>query len=166
MKTHQIRLGMNEKNKIVHVVCSSRNGEETVNILNAVSQLAIAQNHHGFVTEIWYVREAGRPFPIEILENIRIREFRQRRGDIDKELKDAILDEMDPVVFNLHGRFIYTNFLLSEIFGLLDVPFVFTPHGTYEPDGRQIDRWRKKLYFKLIEKKIIQRSGNIAHDHF
>ena len=157
---------MNGKNKIIHVFCCSRNREETINILNAVCLLASAQHRQGLITELWYVCEAGRPFPIDVPEGLKIRTFRHRRGDLDKDLKDAVLAEMEPVVFNLHGRFIYTNFLLSEIFGLLDVSFVFTPHGTYGPDGKQLERWRKKLYFKLIEKKIIRRSGNMAHDHF
>ena len=51
--------------------------------------------------------------------------------------------------------------LIHWLCQLQKIPYVMTPHGMLEPWALSYKAWKKQLYFKLIEKQILEKSSAI-----
>ena len=151
---------MDKKNRIIHIICGKTNSKKRNQITEIVHRLAAGQTELGYQAEIWCITDI---FTKQTKDSdaFRCLEFKLKKRGLDDKLKEAILSEMEPVVFHLHGGFIFTYYLLSEVFELLDIPFIFTPYESYDPDGKDLKGWSKKFYFRLFEKKVIIRAGSV-----
>jgi len=151
---------MDKKNKIIHIICGKADSEKLKQIAEIVHRLAAGQAELGYQPEIWCITDT---FTEQTQDSsvFKCLEFKLKKRGLDDELKEAILSEMEPVIFHLHGGFIFTYYMLSEVFGLLDIPFIFTPYESYDPDGKNLKGWGRKFYFRLFEKKVINRAGNV-----
>ena len=142
--------------EIIHVVPGKPNPSSTNGVNRVVNELATQQINNGEKVRLWgitrYPRHdyPGRCYPTHL--------FRAAKHafQLDKTLLQAIdaLDK-DTVVLHLHGGFIPAFYTLSKALRERGVPYVLTPHGSYNTIALQRSAWRKKLYFRFFERQVL-----------
>lgn len=57
---------------------------------------------------------------------------------------------------HLHGAFILEFFKITNLLTKQGIPYVFTPHGSFAEAAMKKNKWMKKVYFQLLEKRLIK----------
>jgi glycosyltransferase involved in cell wall biosynthesis len=57
--------------------------------------------------------------------------------------------------FHLHGGFLSDMYAAAMLLKKNNIPFVFTPHGSYNIIAMQRSWFRKKIYFALFERRLL-----------
>jgi len=144
--------------QIIHVLPGrSDNGRNLV-----VNNLATQQTRAGHQTRLWsitkYTRHDLPPKPFLT------RLFRAHHNSftLDRQLL-AALDTIAPdTVFHLHGAFVPVLYSLGMALSRRRIPFVLSGHGEYNTVAmQQHNSWRRKLYFHLYERKLLQAAQTI-----
>ncbi len=64
-------------------------------------------------------------------------------------------------LIHLHSLWLYPNIAVHRAACKYKVPYIIRPAGSLEPWALGFSAWKKRLYFALIEKKIINRAAAI-----
>lgn len=65
-------------------------------------------------------------------------------------------------IFHLHGCWIYPNYLVYKLSKKYGAPYIFRPAGALLEQAIKSNRkWTKKIYFHLLEKKILSQATRI-----
>lgn len=124
--------------EIIHVVRGKANPSRMNGVNRVVNELAAQQQENGEKVRLWGITRHG---------------FR-----LDKVLLKAI-DTLDAnTTFHLHGGFIPAFYTLSKVLHERCIPFVLTPHASYNTVALERSAWRKTLYFPFFERKLLERA--------
>ena len=147
--------------KIIQLVLGKANPERMNGVNRVVHQLATAQKEMGMNVCIWGLAEnLENNYPNRSFET---RLFLQERGNfkIPLSLKNAIRDLDKDTVVQMHGAFIPEFYMISKLLKKANIPYIFTPHGSYSKAAMEKSKWRKKAYFKFFEKALIKNAKQI-----
>jgi glycosyltransferase involved in cell wall biosynthesis len=147
--------------EIIHIVLGKANPERMNGVNKVVHQLATKQSEFGEKVSIWGITKdleanyGDRNFETEL--------FLKKTNPfaITRFLKDSILSKKNKAIFHFHGGWIPVFYTLSKLLHKNNIPFVYTPHGAYNTIAMQRSSWRKKMYFSLFEKKLLENSTKI-----
>jgi len=64
-------------------------------------------------------------------------------------------------VFHLHGGFIPQMYAAARLLHRHHIPFVFTPHGSYNSIAMQRNGAIKSIYYRLFERRLLELSAGI-----
>ncbi|MEN7549946.1 glycosyltransferase family 4 protein [Rapidithrix thailandica] len=147
--------------EIIHVVLGKVNPERMNGVNKVVYQLVSRQVTARKNASVWGITN-------ELSHNYGERNFETRLFKaqtnpftVDKSLVQAIQGQKGKAVFHLHGGWVPTFSKVSALLYHKEIPFVFTPHGAYNTIAMQRSKWRKKLYFQLFEKQLLNRAAKI-----
>lgn len=147
--------------KIIQLVLGKANPERMNGVNRVVHQLATTQKEMGMDVSIWGLAEnleknyPNRPFETRL--------FLHEKGKfkIPLSLKKAIKDLDEDTVVQMHGAFIPEFYTISKLLKKANIPYIFTPHGSYSNAAMEKSRWTKKIYFKFFEKALIKNAKQI-----
>ncbi|MDA7502100.1 glycosyltransferase [Chitinophagales bacterium] len=147
MKTH----------KIIHIILGKANPNRCNGINKVVHELSKEQAKMGHDVEIWGISDApedslyihGRQFATKV--------FHPRKLALDKALKNEINSTKD-AFYHLHGGFIVENYLASKLIKANNSSYCLSGHGSYSSEAMKVSWLKKKIYFALFEKTLIQDS--------
>ncbi len=71
------------------------------------------------------------------------------------------IKELNIDIIHIHGVWMYPQFIASKIALKMDIPFILTPHGMYEPWLWKKGALKKKYYFKGISYKYFSKANVI-----
>lgn len=147
--------------EIIHVVLGKANPARMNGVNKVVNQLAIQQSKAGEKVSVWGITGSlEHNYPVRNYNTDLFKAYKNRFRLSDKLLV-ALNDKINKAVFHLHGGFIATFYSLAKELHKRKIPFVFTPHGSYNIIAMQKSGFRKKIYFQLFEKKVLQYAGVI-----
>ena len=144
--------------EIIHLILGKGNPERMNGVNKVVNELATRQVISGEKAEIWGM--TANPVHDYPERNYRTRLFKTVKNPfrLDPTLKTAILKKKKNGVFHLHGGFVPAMYSAAMWMKKNDIPFVFTPHGSYNVIAMQRSWFAKKVYFKLFESRLLTAS--------
>lgn len=147
--------------KIVHIILGKANPQRMNGVNKVVYELATNQANNHIDVEVWgMAKDTEHNYPER---NFKTRLFQAYRNPfkVDVNMIAAMKEEKN-TVFHFHGGFIPVFSALAKRMRSLNIPFVLTPHGAYNTIAMEKSKLRKKLYFSLFEKHVV---NNAAYIH-
>jgi glycosyltransferase involved in cell wall biosynthesis len=148
--------------EIIHLVLGKANPERMNGVNKVVYELATRQAEAGLKVSVWGITA-------DISRNFGQRAFSTRLFKAcsnpfsSNEKLAAEVRKLKPgTVVHMHGGFIPVFSSISSLLHAAGIPFVFTPHGSYNTIAMLKSGWRKKLYMPLFEKPML-RKASLVH---
>lgn len=141
--------------KIIHIALGKANPERMNGVNKVVHQLASTQKELGYDVSVWGI--ANDLVPNYPARNFTTRLFQQHRNKmLCPLLKKAINELSKDHVIHLHGAFILEFFQIARLLKSSAIDYLFTPHGSFAAAAMEKNKWVKKAYFHLLEKRLIK----------
>jgi glycosyltransferase involved in cell wall biosynthesis len=147
--------------KIVHIILGKANPQRMNGVNKVVYELATNQANNNTSVEVWgMAKDTEHNYPER---NFKTRLFQAFKNPFKVDLKmiEAMKNEKN-TIFHFHGGFIPVFSILAKKMNALNIPFVLTPHGAYNTIAMEKSKLRKKIYFALFEKHVV---NNAAYIH-
>lgn len=142
--------------KIIHVVLGKANPERMNGVNKVAYQLAKTQHEIGHEVTVWGLANS-------LAHNYPPRSFRtelfpqsSNKLRLDPKLVKAVGKLEEGTVLHMHGAFIPEFFQLAKLLKQRGLEYVYTPHGSLTKAAMQQSKWRKKFYFYLFERYVIE----------
>ncbi|MEO0900169.1 MAG: glycosyltransferase [Bacteroidota bacterium] len=147
-----------EEMTIIHIILGKARKERMNGVSKVAHNLALAQTKLGLHVELWGITPTPN-LPIEE-RPYQLRLFQAKKGfKLDHQLKIAVREAKDRgVVFHIHGAFIPEFYTLSQWLKKHGISYIYCPHGAFSPVALRYNGLKKKIYFNLFEKRIIQKA--------
>lgn len=146
---------INKDTKIIHLLLGKANPDRMNGVNRVVYALASVQQNLGYNVEVWGIT----PSPNKQISkrNFKTRLFQSLKNKfkISSEIKKSISELSNNSVFHIHGGFIIEFYHISKVLKQENIPYVLMPHGTYDFNALKKGRFKKALYLKFIEYKLI-----------
>lgn len=146
--------------EIIHLILGKANPNRMNGVNKVVYQLATQQAAAGKNVAVWGITK-------DLTINYEQRNFNtllfqaySNPFKIGKALKDAILEKRT-AVFHLHGGWIPVYACLTRFFANHGISYVLTPHGAYNTIAMERSNFRKKIYFQLFEKPLLNSAKRV-----
>lgn len=147
--------------EIIHVVLGKANPERMNGVNKVVHELASHQAAKGWMVSVWgLTADLEHNYPPRSY-NTRLFLKQSWPFRLSREIVQAVRSVKAGAVFHLHGGFLPQMYSLSRLLDKLNIPFVCTPHGSYNHIAMNKNRLIKKMYFLLFEKHMLHRAGAI-----
>lgn len=148
--------------EVIHIVLGKANPERMNGVNKVVYQLVSRQKRAGINARLWgFTHDLSVNFPER---NFSTTLFPMKRSPflVDPSFK-AALDQLSPqeTVFHLHGGWIPVFSSIAKALKKQGFRYVLTPHGAYNTVAMQKNSWKKKLYFQLFEKQLVESSAAV-----
>lgn len=120
-----------------------------------VHELASAQFEAGDHVEVWGLTKD--PSAEVAKRSFKTRLFKKKRlaFDWDRRILGELQKETDRVVVHFHGGFIPEFSSIASSLRTARIPYCLTGHGAYNTIAMEKSKWKKKLYFKFIERPLL-----------
>ncbi len=116
----------------------------------AIATASYLNQEHNIESELWF--PATNEIP-ELDENITLVEIENTDiTNVDKLIQQRSLSTKNCIIVT-HGCWQYAT-RWGAAFKKLGYHWVYTPHGMLEPWSMQQKKWKKKIYFHLVEKRL------------
>ncbi len=142
--------------KIIHIVLGKANPERMNGVNKVAYQLATSQTDLGHDVTLWGIANSlEKNYPDR---NFKTQLFFQVKNKlrIDAKLKNEIQSLSKNTVVHLHGAFIPEFYHITQMLKKRNISYIYTPHGSLTEMAMTKNKWVKKLYFHLIESKLIK----------
>lgn len=157
--------------RIIHAVLGKANPDRMNGVNKVAHQLAKTQLEMGHEVTVWGIANSlehnypERQFKTEL--------FLQSANKLrlDAALVQAVKSLPTTAVVHIHGAFITEFYLLTRLLRRHGIDYVFTSHGSFSEVALRKGKWRKRLYFSLLEKtlvknaKAVQLLGDLEFSH-
>ncbi|MBK7909365.1 glycosyltransferase family 4 protein [Candidatus Pollutiaquabacter sp.] len=148
--------------EIIHLILGKANPDRMNGVNRAVHHLATSQAQNGLRVSVWGIT----PTPESAYPDGRqyaTRLFRSRKNKLglDHALSKALQEVHPGTVFHFHGGFIPEYFHAARLLTRKGVPYIFTPHGSYNTVALRKSAWMKKCYFPLFERFVLNHARAI-----
>jgi glycosyltransferase involved in cell wall biosynthesis len=142
--------------EIVHIVLGKANPERMNGVNKVVYQLATKQAEFGEQVAVWGITADTQTNYGE--RNFETRLFLKSSNPFvaPSEIEKAMIEKKGNAIFHIHGGWIPVFYTITKLLYKHKLPYVFTPHGAYNVIAMQRSFLIKKIYFILLEKKILQ----------
>jgi glycosyltransferase involved in cell wall biosynthesis len=147
--------------EIIHLILGKANPERMNGVNKVVHEMATNQVANGYPVQVWGITaHPEHDYPERIFTTRLFRAYRNP-FHIDPSLKTAFLGYKSRIVVHIHGAFIPAFYSISRFLHKNNIPFIITPHSTYNKVMMKKNAIRKKLYFRFFEKRLLDRSFSI-----
>jgi glycosyltransferase involved in cell wall biosynthesis len=147
--------------EIIHLILGKANPERMNGVNKVVHEMATNQVQHGYPVQVWGITaHPEHDYPDRIFTTRLFQAYRNPFR-LDATLKQALLDHKGRVVVHIHGAFIPVFYTLSRFLDDHTIPFIITPHSTYNRVMMKKNALLKKIYFRFFEKRLLDRSSFI-----
>lgn len=148
--------------EIIHVVLGKANPERMNGVNKVVHQLATQQVMAGRKVTVWGItRDTTANYPARNFDTVLFRTAGSK-FTLNPEISVAIAAQAGKqVVYHLHGGFNPEMYSVARELRKQQQKYVFTPHGAYNTIALRKSYLRKKIYFRLFEKKLLKGAAAI-----
>ena len=147
--------------EIIHLILGKANPERMNGVNKVVHEMATNQELQGYPVQVWGITaHPDHDYPDRIFTT---RLFPACRNPfrLHRTLKQAFLDYKGRIVVHIHGAFIPVFYTVSRFLDCHQIPFIITPHSTYNRVMMKKNALRKKIYFRFFERSLLDRSSCI-----
>ncbi len=142
--------------EIIHLILGKANPDRMNGVNKVVYQLATKQKQSGREVSVWGITK-------DLTHNYGDRNFKtvlfpakRNPFQLDNSLKKAIKSKKGTAVFHLHGGWIPVYYTAVKFMNDSNIPVVITPHGNYNAVSMQRSNIKKKIYFRIFEKTMLE----------
>jgi glycosyltransferase involved in cell wall biosynthesis len=147
--------------EIIHVVLGKANPQRMNGVNKVVYQLATRQAEAGVPVSVWGItKNPEHNYPERTFETVLFKSY-SSKFKLDPFFITALLRKKGKAVFHLHGGFNPIFFTIATHLKKHKIPFVFTPHGSYNIIAMNRSWLRKKIYIQLFEHVILSKASFI-----
>lgn len=147
--------------EIIHLVLGKANPQRMNGVNKVVHELATRQYNAGMNVKVWGItRKPVHDYPTRPFVT-RLFGTANNPFTLDRTLRQALKQLSPGTVVHMHGGFIPTFFSAARILSSRQVPFVLTPHGSYNLVALLKGRFKKIWYLPLFEKQLIRKAHTI-----
>lgn len=147
--------------EIIHLILGKANPNRMNGVNKVVHELATTQVEKGIRAEVWGITDNPvHDYPSRIFKTKLFKSSRNPFG-FDKYLKSALIAKKQTAVIHIHGAFLPVFYSASAFLAKNNIPFIITPHSSYNIVMMKKNSLIKKIYFSLFEKKLLDRSSFI-----
>ncbi len=145
--------------KIIHLVLGKANPDRMNGVNKLVFEMVTTQHQLGFDVILWGITKSPkhdypeRNFRTELFQSI------PNKLSLHEGLKNALNQLSENTVFHMHGSFIPEFYHIGKILKKQNLSYVYTPHGALAPAALRRRGWKKKVYFKLFEKHLLDNAA-------
>lgn len=145
--------------RIIHLILGKANPDRMNGVNKLVFEMVSTQQALGFNVRLWGISKS--PVHNYPERNFRTELFQMTSNklSIHTDIQKAINALSPDTVFHLHGSFIPEFYHIGKLLTNRKIPFVYTPHGALAPAALKRSGWKKKIYFKLFEKTLLQNAA-------
>jgi glycosyltransferase involved in cell wall biosynthesis len=148
--------------EIIHLILGKANPDRMNGVNRAVHHLATSQSKNGLRVSVWGITPTPEAaYPEGRLYATRLFRARRNKMTLDRSLIRALQEVRPGVVFHFHGGFIPEYYHAARILNRLGIPYIFTPHGSYNTVAMKRSGWRKRLYMILFERFVLDHARAI-----
>ncbi len=146
--------------KIIHIALGKANPNRMNGVNKVVHQLANTQVGLGYDVTLWGIaNNLDHNYPERKFKTVLFQQ--QKSKQVCPTLKAAIKSLPAETSVHIHGAFILEFYHISRLLLKANIPYTFTPHGSFVEAAMQKNKWVKKVYFELLEKKLIKDANAI-----
>jgi len=140
---------------IIHIALGKANPERMNGVNKVVHQLASTQKALGYEVEVWGIANDLEPtYPERNFQTTLFQQYTNK--NLSSDLISAINQLSKDTIIHLHGAFILEFYKITNLLYKQNIPYVFTPHGSFAEAAMEKNKWVKKVYFQLLEKRLIK----------
>lgn len=141
--------------KIVHLVFD-KTDVISRKLANTVDQLATEQIKLGFKVTLWEISNNPNDALQQRTYKTILFHVKKYQWSVSDEIITAINELPSDAILHFHGGFIPIFFTIAFQLNKRNIPFVYTPHGTFNKKNIEEDGLSKKVYFKLFENNLMK----------
>lgn len=147
--------------EIIHLILGKANPERMNGVNRVVHEMATIQTKLGYQVEVWGITAnlqhdyPARSFKTRLFQSYK-NPFR-----LDAQLRRALLQKRNQVVVHIHGAFLPRFFSASRFLERHQIPFIITPHSSYNKVMMMKNEMVKKVYFSFFEKKLLDAASAV-----
>lgn len=147
--------------EIIHVILGKANPERMNGVNRVVNEMATNQVRLGYEVQVWGI--TANPVHDYPSRNFTTQLFRSFKNPfaLDAKLKKKLRSKKGKIVVHLHGAFLPRFYSVAMFLSRNGIPFILTPHSTYNKVMMKKNAFIKKIYFSLFEKKLLDRAACI-----
>jgi glycosyltransferase involved in cell wall biosynthesis len=147
--------------EIMHLILGKANPARMNGINKVVHELATEQKRAGFDVEVWgFTKSTVHDYP-ERAYTTRLFDASRNPFRVGKTWKQAVLSRKGTAVVQIHGGFVPRFSGAAQFLRKHRIPYLVTPHGNYNAHALARSQFRKKLYFRLFERKLLDGAAAI-----
>jgi glycosyltransferase involved in cell wall biosynthesis len=145
----------------IHLILGKANPQRMNGVNKVVHEMATNQVEQGYPVEVWGITSSRvYDFPKRIFATQLYASFKNPFRP-DKVLLSDLLEKKGSIVVHFHGAFIPVFYTISSFLYNHQIPFIITPHSTYNKVMMKKNALVKKIYFRLFERKLLDRASAI-----
>ena len=152
---------MDKTKPIVHILLGKAKPESMNGVNYVVHNLAAEQIKLGYNVSVFGITDTPESVAFEPDFNLQLFEKKRNRLSLDELLRAQLEALTMNAILHLHSVFIPEFFVLSGLLERKRIKYVVTPHGGYSAHALKNKRFKKKLYLRLFEKRVLERSSAI-----
>jgi len=142
--------------RIIHLGLGKANPNRMNGVNKVIFQLASNQLHWCKNVSFWGITPNPKEPTVDRPFESRFFQYHKNSHKIDGELVKAIEACEKATVFHLHGAFIPEYVPLTKLLRNQGLPYVYTPHGSFNKASLQKNKWMKVAYLNLAERGILK----------
>lgn len=146
---------------IIHLVLGKANPERMNGVNKVVHEMATMQKEAGYNVQVWGISsDITHNYPARIFKT---KLFKKETNPfrLPATLREAFSKLPRNSVIHMHGAFIPVFYTAAKELKQIGVPFVLTPHSSYNVVMMKKNAWIKKLYVQLFESSLLSNAGRI-----
>lgn len=145
--------------EIIHIALGKVNPQRMNGVNKVVYNLATEQSRAGLSVSVWGISASTvHDYPERNFTTV-LFEKKKSPFAIPEGFLEAVRGTSPETVFHLHGGFIPVFYSIARILQAENRRFIFTPHGSYNRIAWRKSKLAKMVYFRLFERKMLQRSA-------
>lgn len=148
--------------KILHVIPGLSNASGPTQVVYHLAHQTVAQGHG---VTVCYIQGRGTDPVYDFDKRIELRGFPAvglRKWGYSPALHQYLQTAVGRFdIIHLHSLWLYPNIAVHRAARKYKVPYIIRPAGSLEPWALGFSAWKKRLYFALIEKRIINQAAAI-----
>lgn len=120
----------------------------------AVATASSLNNRHGILSYV-IVANGQSPVPVEATQGIEELRFATDITDVRNLIRGWATDAS--TIIASHGCWQRPTRIAAKL-SMEGLPWIYHPHGMLEPWSLSQRRWKKKIYFELVERRLVSRA--------
>ena len=147
--------------KIIHLVLGKANPNRMNGVNKVAYQLATTQTTLGYNVSLWGIANTlEKNYPERNFKTVIFQQLKNKLR-LDPNLVKALKGLDKNTIVHIHGAFIPEFYQISRLLKKQDVPYIYTPHGSFTEMAMTKNSMIKKLYFRLFETSLIENAKRI-----
>ena len=143
----------------IHLILGKANPERMNGVNRVVNEMATNQVLLGYAVQVWGISASQvHDYPQRNFKTVLYKTYKNPFA-LDPQLKKAFLLKKGKIVVHLHGAFIPRFYSVAMFLYRNQIPYIITPHSTYNKVMMKKNAIIKKVYFNLFEKKLLNHTA-------